>query len=366
MSAGAGRGAGGRGAGTGVPRATIDDVARLAGVSTATVSRSLSGAPYVREATRALVLAAAAELDFRPSITAQSLTTGRSLVVGIVVSDIEIPFFTSVARAIQDVAHRHGYLTLVGNSDELASAEDELVRAFTGRMVDGLIATPAAGPNTQLREVAGALPLVLVDRLIPGVEADAVLSANREGARAAAEHLIALGHRRIAYVTDKPDKTSTEERLAGFRDALEAAGLPFEPELCPVVDYHPDPAQRSVRELLRRHHPTALIASEGSITLGSFRAAQELGMAIPDELSLIGFDQLDWGTATTPPITVVSQDAERIGAAAARMLIRQITRASSGAGAGSRRARPPVIERVPTSLVERASCAPPRSGNRPA
>jgi LacI family transcriptional regulator len=334
-------------------RATIDDVARVAGVSTATVSRGLNGAPWVREATRARVLAAAEALDYHPSITAQSLTTGRSLIIGIVVSDIQIPFFTTVARGIQNVAHRHGYLTLVGNSDELGAAEDELVRAFTARMVDGLIVSPSAGENTQLRETAGRVPLVLVDRLVRGLEADAVLSANLEGAQAATNHLLALGHRRIAYVTDKPDKTSSEERLAGFRAAIVEAGLPADPDLIWVVDYHAAPAQRRIRELLRRHRPTALLASEGSITLGALRAAQDEGMTIPRDLSLIGFDQLDWGTATTPPITVVSQDAERIGATAARLLIRQLGR-SAGA-----RPKAPVIERIATALVERASCARP-------
>jgi LacI family transcriptional regulator len=334
-------------------RATIDDVARVAGVSTATVSRALSGAPWVREETRERVLVAAKTLDYRPSITAQSLTTGRSLVIGIIVSDIQIPFFTTVARGIQNVAHRHGYLTLIGNSDELAAQEDELVRAFTARMVDGLIVSPSAGQNTQLRETAGRVPLVLVDRLVPGLETDAVLSANLEGARAAANHLLALGHRRIAYATDKPDKTSSEERLAGFRAAIGEAGIPADPNLVWVVDYHAAPAERRIRELLRRHRPTALIASEGSITLGSLRAAQDLGMTIPGDLSLVGFDQLDWGTATTPPISVVSQDAERIGATAARMLIRQL-----GRSAGTP-PRAPVTERIATALVERASCAAP-------
>ena len=334
-------------------RATIDDVARAAGVSTATVSRALNGAPWVREATRGKVLAAAEALDYHPSITAQSLTTGRSRVIGIVVSDIQIPFFTTVARGIQNVAHRHGYLTLVGNSDEMSAAEDDLIRAFTARMVDGLIVSPSAGGNTQLRQIAGSVPLVLVDRLVPGLETDAALSANAEGAQTATNRLLAFGHLRIAYVTDPPDKTSSEERLAGFRGAMANAGLPADPDLVWIVDYHTVRAQRRISELLRRHRPTALIASEGSITLGALRAAQDLGIAIPTDLSLIGFDQLDWGTATTPPITVVSQDAERIGATAARMLIRQLGRAPGA------RAKTPHVERVATALVERASCAPP-------
>lgn len=334
-------------------RATIVDVARAASVSEATVSRALSGAIYVRAATRERVLAAAEALGYRPSPTAQSLTTGRSMMIGIVVSDLEIPFFTTVARGIQDVAQSRGYLTLVGNSDEHGRTEDELVDAFIARMVDGLVITPSATENARLREVAGSVPLVLVDRLVPGLIADAVLSDNFAGARAAAEHLLGLGHRRIAYATDEPNKTSSAERLAGFQAAMQAAGTPDEAVW--IVDYHAPAAQRTIRQRLRSERPTALLASEGSITLGALRAITELGWRVPEDISLIGFDQLDWGTATTPPITVVSQDATEIGARAARMLLRRLrgTRRAGGA---------PAIERVPTELVERASCARPRDG----
>ena len=335
-------------------RATIDDVARAADVSKATVSRALSGAAYVRSETRERVVAAAEALDFRPSPTAQSLTTGRSMMIGIVVSDLEIPFFTTVARGIQNAAQGHGYLTLVGNSDERERTEDELVDAFMARMVDGLIITPSATPNSRLREVAGVIPLVLVDRLVPGLDADAVLSDNHAGARAATEHLLALGHRRIAYVTDEPDKTSTAERLAGFRAAMAEGG--GDGDRVWVVDYHALAAEAAIRERLEAERPTALLASEGSITLGALRAIHDLGWRVPEDISLIGFDQLDWGTATTPPITVVSQDAEEIGARAAALLLRRLRK-----GRRSGTSAAPAVERVPTELVLRASTAAPRA-----
>jgi LacI family transcriptional regulator len=335
-------------------RATIDDVASAAGVSKATVSRALSGAAYVRAETRERVLAAADALGFRPSPTAQSLTTGRSMMIGIIVSDLEIPFFTTVARGIQNVASGRGYLTLVGNSDESGKTEDELVDAFIARMVDGLIITPSATQNARLREVADQVPLVLVDRLVPGLEADAVLADNFSGARGATEHLLALGHRRIAYATDEPNKTSSAERLAGFHAAIAAAGADGRAW---VVDYHAPAAEVAIREHLGAERPTALLASEGSITLGALRAIHGLGWRVPDDISLIGFDQLDWGTATTPPITVVSQDAEQIGARAAALLLRRLR-------AGRRASQPaaPTVERVPTELELRASTAAPRAG----
>ncbi len=333
------------------PRSTIADVARLAAVSEATVSRALSGARYVRQATRERVLAAAASLAYHPSIAAQSLTTGRSLIIGIIVSDIGIPFFTTVARSIQNVALQHGYLALIGNSDEESAGEDELLQALIARNVDGLIVTPVAGENLRLREVAGQVPLVLVDRLVDGITADAVLSDNFSGARAATQHLLSFGHTRIAYVTDEPNKTSSKERLAGFEAAMIEAGFSGGEELICVVDYHSDLAERGVRNLLRRHRPTALVASEGSITLGALRAISSLGLAVPSDISIVGFDQLDWGTATAPPISVVSQDTEQIGITAARLLLAQISRPSS-AGEQS------MTVRVPTKLVDRESCGP--------
>lgn len=334
-------------------RVTIDDVAREAGVSTATVSRVLNDAPQVRAETRQRVAAVVERLNYQPSATAQSLATGRTLVIGVVVSDIKIPFFMTVAHSIQNAAMRRNYLMLLGSSDERSDGEDDLVRAFAARMVDGLIVSPAVGENRLLREVAQTTPMVLVDRLVEGLDVDAVLSANREGVHEATAHLLGLGHRRIAYVTDRLDKTSTVERLAGYEDAMVAAGIEVDPALRWVVDYHPELAQRAVLRFLRRHRPTALIASEGSISLGALRAAQELHLRIPEDLSLIGGDQVDWGTATTPPITVVSQDADAIGAIATRLLMRRL---HAGGKPGARAA---VVERVPTTLVLRASCSSP-------
>jgi LacI family transcriptional regulator len=333
-------------------RVTIVDVANDAGVSKATVSRVLNDGIHVREQTRERVLEAVQRLGFRPSRTAQSLATGRTLLIGVVVSDITIPFFTRVARAIQDRATRRGYLVLVGNSDERAASEDDLVRAFEARMVDGLIVVPAVGLHETLVSASRRVPLVLVDRLLDELPADAVLADNTAGAREAVEHLLALGHRRIAYVTDALDKTSTLERLAGYEEAFRRAGVGVSEDLIWVVDYHTDAAERSVVQLLRRHRPTAVVAAEGSITLGVFRATRRLGLHVPRELSIIGFDQLDWSSATDPPLTVVSQDAEGIGTHAVDLLMRRV---AQGASADLS----PRIRRVPTRLIVRDSCAAP-------
>ena len=321
-------------------------------MSKATVSRVLTGSANVREAASRRVLDAVERLGYQPNAAARSLATGRSRVIGVLVSDIEIPFFTAIARAIQNVAQRGGYLTMFANSDERPEAEDVLVRELASRMMDGLIVAPAAGTNTALRELAVELPIVLVDRLVDGLALDAVLSDNVGGALAATSHLLELGHRRIAYATETPDKTSTIERLAGLRAAFSARGLEHPPELVWEVDYHPAAAERVLARRLRDERPTALLAAEGSITLGAVRAANGLGLTIPRDLSVLGFDQLDWSSATTPPLTVVSQDAERIGREAANLLLARLA---------GRRKHVATVSRVPTELMKRSSCASPRA-----
>jgi LacI family transcriptional regulator len=330
---------------------TIRAVAQRAGVSTATVSRVLNDAPYVRPETRSRVMEAIAGLDFRPNVIAQSLTTGRSQVIGVIVADLEIPFFTTIASAIQTRAHRKGLLTLVANSDEDPAQEDELIRAYLSRGVDGIVIAPAVGGSIALREAARRIPVVLIDRDVEGLAADVVLADNHGAAAKAAGYLLDLGHRRIAYATDAPDKTSNRERLAGFHDAFTDVGLTSDPDLVWVTDYHTSGAERALRQLIARHRPTALLCSEGSITLGALRAIQGMGLNIPDDLSLIGFDQLDWSSATRPPLTVVEQQARRMGAVAADLLLRRLNRRVAGKVLHAR------TPRIETHFVVRGSCS---------
>jgi LacI family transcriptional regulator len=333
-------------------RATIADVAREAGVSKATVSRALNAPESVHPETRDHVLAVVAELGFAPNLNARSLTTGRTLVIGVVLSDIQVPFFTSVARAVQNVAHEAGYLTLLGNSDERPEVEDELVRAFAARMVDGLIVTPAAGDNVALRQVSQAIPVVTLDRIVQGVPGARIVSDNHAGALNATRHLLGLGHRSIAYLSSPLNKSSAVERYRGYRDGLEEAGVAFDPRLLRAGDYHVDAVEHETTKLLTEHRPTAVLTSEASVTMGALRAAQALGLRIPEDLSLLGFDPLE---LTSPDLTVVCQDTERLGAEAMRRLMRRLT-PDGGEVPGAVGVD---LVRVPTRLVVRDSCAPP-------
>ena len=332
-------------------RATIADVARRAGVSKATVSRSLNAPDSVHPETRDHVLAVVDELGFAPNLNARSLTTGRTLVVGVVLSDIQVPFFTSVGRAIQNVAHEGGYLTLLGNSDERPEVEDELVRAFAARMVDGLIVTPAAGDNAALRQVARSIPVVTLDRIVQGVPGARIVSDNHAGALNASRHLLGLGHRKIAYLSSPLNKSSAVERYRGYRDALEEAGIAFDPRLLRAGTYDVDTVARETTALLTEHRPTAVLTSEASVTMGALRAAQALGLRVPEDLSVLGFDALE---LTTPELTVVLQDTERLGAEAMRRLMRRIDARAGGLDGGDG----VDVVRVPTRLIKRDSCAP--------
>jgi LacI family transcriptional regulator len=332
-------------------RVTIADVAREAGVSKATVSRAVNAPDSVHPETLEHVLGVVRRLGFAPNLNARSLTTGRTLVIGVVVSDIQVPFFTSVARAVQDAARAHGYLTLVGNSDERAATEDELLRAFASRMVDGLVVTPAAGDNMALREIAPRIPVVTVDRIVDDVPAAArIVSDNFAGALNATRHLLGLGHRRIAYLSSPLDKSSALERYRGFRAGLDEAGIAFEPALLRAGDYHVDAVMGAASELLRVARPTAALTSEASVSVGVLRAAEALGLKVPTDLSVLGFDPLDWAS---PDLSAVCQDTERLGREAIGRLLRRLR-----AGAGP--AAPTDVVRVPTRLVVRDSCAPPR------
>jgi LacI family transcriptional regulator len=334
-------------------RVTIADVAREAGVSKSTVSRAVNDPQSVHPSTLAEVLDVVRRLDFAPNVNARSLTTGRTLVIGVVVSDIQVPFFTSVARAVQDVARAAGYLTLIGNSDERPDTENELIRAFASRMVDGLIVTPTAGENSALREIASRIPIVTVDRLVQGVPGTCVLSDNYSGALAAMRHLVELGHRRIAYVSSSLDKSSTVERMNGYRAGLEEAGIPFEPMLLRAGDYHLDAVTAASTELLRGAGPTAVLTSEASVSVGVLHAAHAIGLAVPTDLSVLSFDPLDWAS---PDLTAVLQDTARLGMEAMTSLLRQIDSLDGTTPVA------PVV-RVPTRLVIRASCAPPLVGS---
>ncbi len=309
------------------PTPTLQDVAELAGVSVATASRVLSGYGSSSPEVRAKVTAAAAKLGYRRNSLARSMITGTTHTLGLVVADIENPFFARAARGVADVAHRAGYEVLLVNSDEDPATERAAVRTLGDKQVDGLIIAPAsADGGAHLAELVGrGTPVVQIDRVLPGIESDAIVVDNEAAARRVIEHLAALGHRRIALLTSQGLIHTNQARLAGYLQGLEAAGIPVADDLIRMAQYTREAAVREAEAVLSLAEPaTAVFTTDNLMSLGAFDGAQRAGRSVPDEVSLVGFDDLEWTTIVRPPLTVVAQPVYELGAAAATRLLERI------------------------------------------
>lgn len=333
---------------TGTSRPTIYDVARLAGVSLSTVSRVLNGTVPVLPDTERRVRAAIDALGFRPSLLAAGLSSGRTYSLGLVVPDLANPFFAELARAVEDAAAQDGYGVFVCSSDERIEREQEYLRLLEQRGVDGILVC-ATGPETLasaplppvvtlVREVGEAWPLVRTDDVL--------------GGRLAAEHLLQLGHRRIAFLAERPDLPSTRHRLAGWSQALRAEGLSTDL----VAHVHPVTCE-SVQEALHRllsHGPTGICAGTDLLAVYAIRCLAREGFRVPESISVVGFDNTLVGQLAEVPLTTVAQATLELGRLAVGMLRGMMDGKPEVAG---RRLVPPV-------LVVRGSTSPPRETAR--
>jgi LacI family transcriptional regulator len=322
-------------------RPTMRDVAVLAGVSLKTVSRVINEEPGVATATAERVEAAIAELRFQRNDLARSLRQGRtSSTLGLVIEDVANPFYSAIAQAVESAARDRGYMLITASCEEDPKRERELVLALLRRRVDALILVPAARDHSYL--ATDETPVVFLDRPPHGVDADCVLLDNLGGARSAVEHLLARGHERIAVIAD-PDRLYTaHERLSGYRQALDAAGIPIREELVRLGSHDSIQAEAVVRELLALppdRRPTALFAGNNRNTVGALRALQDADKPV----ALVGFD--DFELADLLGTTVVHHDSGSLGAHAATLAFERLEGAE-------RRPRRVV---VPTELIVRGS-----------
>ncbi|HET6508155.1 MAG TPA: LacI family DNA-binding transcriptional regulator [Baekduia sp.] len=326
---------------------TVADVAKAAGVSFATAARALGGYGHVSAKARAAVEAAGAELGYRRNDVARALASGSTRSVGLVVGDIENPFFATVSRGVADVLEPEGYTLLLANSDEDPAREARAIEALRTQ-VDGLLIAPAASAGAARTQDPGK-PLVLLDRSVNGLEADCVTVENAAGATRAVEHLVERGHRRIGIVTSGAGSSSTAQRIRGYRGALKAAGLEIDPAWEAVTpEFTPTGARDAALRLLgapKRRRVTAVFATDNFMTHGVWLAARELGLKVPDELAVVAFDDIDWLTLVDPQVTAVVQPVMELGREAGRLLLRRLAEP----GAKVRRVR------LGTELVVRAS-----------
>ncbi|MBC7093152.1 LacI family DNA-binding transcriptional regulator [Candidatus Bipolaricaulota bacterium] len=325
---------------------TIRDVAERAGVSVATVSHVINGTRKVAPDTAERVRRAMEELDYQPNAVAQSLRTRTTHVIGVLVSDITNPFFATLVRGAEDAAVAAGYSVIVCNSDEDSSKEDSYVRLLLRRRMDGLLIAPVRdGATPAVQELAERrMPFVFIDRKAAGVSVDAVLSDNVGGAYRATRHLIERGHRRIGIVLGIPGATTTEERFAGYRQALEEAGVPFSEDLVAWGGYRIEGGQKALAQLLSRPDPpTAIFSTNNQMTVGVLQEVFLRRIPVPDKVAVVSFDDLEWAEMVVPPLTVVAQNPYEIGHRAFELLLARL----NGPGAeGFREVRVPVDLRV--------------------
>lgn len=313
---------------------TIDDVARLAGVSRATAARVLGKYGYVGSETRERVFEAAKQLAYQTNQLARSMATGRSKTIGVVIADIQNLYFARAIRAITDTASAKGFAVILATTDEDLDLEREAVRVLLTKRVDGLIVSPTSSIDVDHLVAArdSGCPIVLLDRRVPMLNADTFAVDNFVAAHEAVTSLVKQQHRRIALVSNAPAHaeqqyliSSVRERIDGYRAALHEAGIPVLPELIVLGGWDIDKLADKVRKLCRSPDcPTAFLATDSSVALVMLKVLREMNLSIPSDVSLISFDDADWTAAVTPPLTVVSQPIRELATAATEDLVARL------------------------------------------
>lgn len=326
----------------------LKDVAHLAGVSTATVSRILNDHGPASEEARNRVLRAAQELDYHPNWLARSLRSRRTNTIGLVLPDIENPFFTSLVKGVEQAASSRGWNVVFCNTDEDIGREEALVRTLVERKIDGLILCPAAGSHDYLaRYLERRLPVVAVNRTFRDFPLPGVTSDNFRGAYEATHHLLAKGLRPLALILGTPNLSTTQDRLAGCRRAAEEFGLGPEDLLLKVGFGRTAQGYEAALECLDANpRPQAIFAFNNLMAEAALMAIHQRGVRCPADIALMGFDDFRSAAALTPPLSVVEQNPVQMGAKAVEELARVIETGEPSQALTS----------IPTRLVIRASC----------
>ena len=330
--------------------ATIREVAESAGVSYATVSHVINNTRLVSQETRQRVLAAMDALNYRPNALARSLRQGKTNTIGLVLPDSANPFFAEISRGIEDEAFKKGYSVFLCNTELDTERELFYVDVLSKKQVDGIIFV-AAGDQADSMDflIHRNMPVVMIDRNLPNVEADAVLTDNQLGGYLATRHLLELGHTRIACIAGPSSITPSAERIIGYRNALEEAGLSYDEGLILRGDYHAQSGMELTHTILAMTpRPTAVFALNDLMELGALRAAAESGCSVPDDLAVVGYDDLELAQFTNPSLTTIAQPKKEIGTQAVNLLVGRI----------SDKSRPPSRLVLPPELIIRRSTQP--------
>jgi LacI family transcriptional regulator len=306
--------------------ATMRDVAKRAAVSTATVSHVVNGTRSVSPELTKRVQAVMAELNYQPDAVARSLRRRKTLTIGLIVPSTEIPFFAAVAHSIEQAALQAGYSVILCNSHWQLPQELHYLDNLLARRVDGLVCISAEMTANQIAPVIEeGTPVVFFERSMPGIALDSVGIDNLAGAQMAVQHLLELGHRRIALITGLRSSGLSNERLNGCRQILAAAGVPLDPALLHWGDYLPESGRRACEELLQLDEPpTAIFAFNDLMAIGALQALHEHGLRVPDDVAVVGFDGIPLTNHTSPALTTVAQPITRLGATTIELLLKRM------------------------------------------
>jgi len=306
--------------------ANILDVAKRAGVSISTVSRVLNGKDHVNEDVIMRVRQAAQELQYQPSRAARALRANQTTIIGLLITDIQNPFFTALVRGVEDVAQRNGYSLILCNSDEDPHKERQYIEVLCAERVAGAIITPTREQQRALKLFREHnIPIVTVDRRVKDKETDAVLVDNVRGAREATAHLLANGYRHIGIISGPITTTTGHERLEGYRQALHEAGIVRNPALERIGSFKEESGQQLTYELLDTEQPLdALFTANNLMTLGALAALNERGKRVPEDIGVVGFDEMQWASLNAISLTTVAQPIYEIGSTAALRLFQRL------------------------------------------
>jgi LacI family transcriptional regulator len=332
----------------------IRDVARMAGVSTATVTRVLRDSPKVTEETKALVQKTVSELGYTPNAMARALTSGRSNLIGLFVPDIANPFYASVAQGLEERAAEVDIHCVIASSHLNPQRERKFISALQdGTLAALAITTTGSDPDVLEALRKTKLPLVFIDRKPEGFAAPLVRTNNEVVTQEAVTHLIDLGHRRIAMLAGPMDFETASQRLSGFNAAMSAAAIPVDPLLISRGHLEESGGYSAMKEILALHdRPTAVFCFNNLITVGALAALREAGVTVPRDMSLLSFDDMSLFPYVDPPISAIAQPAQAMGRAAAEILLAQLRGES-----------PPSRDVVlPARIISRASWGPVPAG----
>ena len=333
-------------------KVTIGDVARIANVSKSTVSHVLNDTKHVSDRTKDKILKVIEETGYTPNLVAKALKKSETRTIGLVISDIQNQYFIDVIKAISDACIQNNYTVFLADSNDDPKRELEIVQSFCERCVDGFILSPTAESEKYVGKYFEEkdIPVVYIDRMLGG-NGDWVGSENEKSMEKLTDHLISLGHRRIAFVAGLRNISTTEERIRGYQNSLAKYGIPYDGSLVIEGESRTVPTEIRTKDIVRKmarqaNRPTAIIAANNLMVLGVMKALDSLGIKVPEDMAVAAFDDCEWAALFHPGLTTVAQPCREIGQKAAELLIDRI---QHGAGA-------PQKIYFQTKLIIRESC----------